>query len=45
MFLHAWRLRFVHPATGEEVQLEQPLEPALAGFVQQAGDAASHTME
>ena len=45
MFLHAWRLRFVHPATGEEVQLEQPLEPALAGFVQQAGDVASRTME
>lgn len=29
MFLHAWRLRFVHPASGEIVQLEQPLEPAL----------------
>jgi 23S rRNA pseudouridine955/2504/2580 synthase len=29
MFLHAWRLRFAHPATGEEVSLEAPLPPEL----------------
>ncbi len=32
MFLHAWRLRFTHPSTGQAVQLEQPLEPALQAF-------------
>ena len=41
MFLHAWRLRFTHPASGEVVQLEQPLEAALAGFVQQAAAGPS----
>ena len=29
MFLHAWRLRFAHPASGEEVSLEAPLPPEL----------------
>ncbi len=33
MFLHAWRLRFTHPATGTEVTLEAPLPPELAAFV------------
>ena len=33
MFLHAWRLRFTHPSTGETVALEQPLESALQNFV------------
>jgi len=33
MFLHAHRLRFVHPATGEEVIVESPLPPELGRFV------------
>jgi len=33
MFLHAHRLRFVHPATGEEVIVESPLPPELSRFV------------
>jgi 23S rRNA pseudouridine955/2504/2580 synthase len=33
MFLHAWRLRFTHPATAQPVSLECPLPPALAGFL------------
>lgn len=33
MFLHAWRLRFTHPATEETVALESPLPPELAAFV------------
>ncbi|MBC5768357.1 RluA family pseudouridine synthase [Ramlibacter albus] len=34
MFLHAWRLKFAHPATGEEVALEAPLPAELAAFVE-----------
>ena len=33
MILHAHRLRFVHPATGEEVIVESPLPPELSRFV------------
>ena len=33
MFLHAHRLRFVHPATGEEIIVESPLPPELSRFV------------
>ena len=29
-FLHAWRLRFRHPVTGDEVALEDPLPDDLA---------------
>lgn len=29
MFLHAWRLQFTHPRSGEPVQLEAPLPPDL----------------
>lgn len=36
MFLHAWRLRFTHPATGQAVALHAELPPDLAGFVQAA---------
>ena len=35
MFLHAWRLQFDHPATGERIALEAPLPgelDALVGF-------------
>ncbi len=33
MFLHAWRLQFNHPASGERVQLIAELPPELAEFV------------
>ena len=33
MFLHAWRLQFNHPASGERVQLNAELPPELADFV------------
>ena len=33
MFLHAWRLRFAHPATGDEVSLESPMPPDLASVL------------
>lgn len=29
MFLHAWRLQFTHPRSGETVELEAPLPPDL----------------
>jgi 23S rRNA pseudouridine1911/1915/1917 synthase len=28
-FLHAWRIAFDHPATGERIELEEPLPPDL----------------
>ncbi|AIJ45229.1 RluA family pseudouridine synthase [Comamonas thiooxydans] len=33
MFLHAWRLQFNHPASGERVELRAELPPELADFV------------
>lgn len=33
MFLHAWRLQFKHPASGEAIQLELPLPPELQSFI------------
>jgi 23S rRNA pseudouridine955/2504/2580 synthase len=33
MFLHAWRLQFDHPATGERVELLAPLPPELQRFI------------
>jgi 23S rRNA pseudouridine955/2504/2580 synthase len=33
MFLHAARLAFVHPLSGEKLTLEAPLPPALQAFV------------
>ena len=32
MFLHAWRLQFSHPASGERVELHAPLPPELLSF-------------
>jgi 23S rRNA pseudouridine955/2504/2580 synthase len=32
MFLHAWRLQFDHPSTGERVALQAPLPPELQKF-------------
>jgi len=36
MFLHAWRLQFNHPATGERIELHAPLPPDLQKFVDHA---------
>jgi len=33
MFLHAWRLQFDHPASGERVELRAELPPELEAFV------------
>ncbi len=35
MFLHAWRLQFKHPASGERIELSCPLPPELARFAGQ----------
>ncbi len=32
MFLHAWRLQFVHPVSGERIELQSELPPELARF-------------
>ena len=40
MFLHAWRLRLTHPATGETVQLECGLPAELAQFLAALTQAA-----
>ncbi|HSV34377.1 MAG TPA: RluA family pseudouridine synthase [Ramlibacter sp.] len=36
MFLHAWRLRFAHPQSGESIELLSPLPPELSKFVDAA---------
>jgi 23S rRNA pseudouridine955/2504/2580 synthase len=33
MFLHAWRLQFNHPASGERIELRAELPAELADFV------------
>ena len=33
MFLHAWRLSFTHPASGQRVHLNAPLPACLQGFI------------
>jgi 23S rRNA pseudouridine955/2504/2580 synthase len=33
MFLHARRLRFVHPASGEPIELEAPLPAACEALL------------
>jgi 23S rRNA pseudouridine955/2504/2580 synthase len=35
MFLHAHSIRFKHPLTGEELQIEAPLPPELQSFLAQ----------
>ena len=35
MFLHAWQLKFQHPANGRPVSLQAPLPPELQQFVDQ----------
>ncbi|MBS4688882.1 23S rRNA pseudouridine(955/2504/2580) synthase RluC [Aeromonas sobria] len=34
LFLHAWKLSFIHPADGREMQMEAPLAPELDGFLE-----------
>ena len=43
MFLHAWRLKFMHPRTGKPIELECPLPAELQSFVEraQAGEFSS----
>ncbi len=43
MFLHAWRLRFTHPATGEAMALQAPLPPELADLLPAAARATLDT--
>ena len=33
MFLHAWRLQFDHPASGERLELRAELPPELTAFL------------
>jgi 23S rRNA pseudouridine955/2504/2580 synthase len=40
MFLHARRLRFVHPATAETIELEAPLPAACTRLLQALGEVA-----
>ena len=40
MFLHAWRLQFNHPASGERVELLAQLPPELETFVNHAAPCA-----
>ena len=41
MFLHAWKIRFSHPLSGDEMQLEAPLPTALESFVLQISNSES----
>ena len=38
MFLHAYRLKLTHPATGAPLQLEAPLPPDCRGFIEQLNE-------
>lgn len=40
MFLHAWRLQFDHPGSGERIALQAPLPPELQKFLDHARDPA-----
>lgn len=41
MFLHAWRLQFTHPASGERLELLTPLPTELAQFASRATPSES----
>ena len=41
MFLHAWKLAFVHPLTGEDIELESPLPSDLADYVRKLDNDAT----
>ncbi|MFV0601576.1 MAG: RluA family pseudouridine synthase [Brachymonas sp.] len=40
MFLHAWQLRFTHPAHQQRVELQAPLPQALLEWLQQCTDVS-----
>lgn len=40
MFLHAWRLQFDHPASGERIALQAPLPPELQNVIAHARQAS-----
>src|SRR5438874_8610660 len=42
MFLHAWKLAFVHPTTGQPVVIESQLASDLASYVAQLDGGAGH---
>lgn len=44
-FLHAAKLGFTHPRTGEWIELRAPLPPALHNFLQQLASAAGDSPE
>ena len=41
MFLHAWKLAFVHPASGATLKLEAPLPPELQSFLEKCKSTAA----
>lgn len=41
MFLHAWRLQFNHPATGERIELQAQIPPELEAFATHAAPQPS----
>jgi 23S rRNA pseudouridine955/2504/2580 synthase len=43
MFLHAYRLKITHPATGEPLQLEAPLPAECRRFIDQLKQLSSET--
>jgi 23S rRNA pseudouridine955/2504/2580 synthase len=43
MFLHAWRLQFNHPVSGERIELKAPLPAELAQFLAQVMPLAKIT--
>jgi 23S rRNA pseudouridine955/2504/2580 synthase len=45
MFLHAARISFTHPASGETMTVGSPLPPALADFVERLDTLAARTAE
>ncbi|MBF0126515.1 MAG: RluA family pseudouridine synthase [Magnetococcales bacterium] len=40
MFLHARRIRFTHPATGEILEVQAPLDAVLTGVLQRLGEGS-----
>ena len=37
LLLHAWRIHFAHPVSGEPMQLEAPLDDAYVGLLDRFG--------
>lgn len=44
MFLHAFRLKLVHPATGETLQVEAPLPVECRSFIEQLKHSSRETL-